>query len=431
MEVVRTKSNVGNDILDFYSPPRITHMAKLMGLQPGYASDFTVKGPDGLRWDFTRARDRLEAWKLTLRDRPYLIIGSPPRTAFSILQNLNKKHLEEYGKLQEKLREGLVHLEFCARLYNHQLHQGLYFLHEHPQTASSWKVPCIERARNSPLVQIVVAHQCAFGLTFKDELGEGPVNKPTLSSFKSVAMLRQLDRQCLGCERHVQLLGGKAAAAAIYPKGRCKAVCVGVKHQMELGAQDQFMTRVDGDVDTVEIVELWSDPAIPPDDGRGYWDDISGKVLDAKLVKEARAEEINEAELMGVWEKVPRSRCIAETGRPRVGTRWVDVNQGDGSQPKVRSRLVAQELKKDNDFELFVATPPTEYVKYLVSRVASTQKSASPTCLMVQDVKGAFFYAPSTRPIFGALPPGALGEGDVDSCGMLKKELVWHQGCRS
>ena len=72
---------------------------------------------------------------------------------------------------------------------------------------------------------------------------------------------------------------------------------------------------------------------------------------------------------------------------------------------------------------MFVATPPIEYIKYLVSRVASTQKSASPTCLMVQDVKKAFFYAPSTRPIFVALPPEALGKDDVDCCGMLKKSL--------
>lgn len=61
--------------------------------------------------------------------------------------------------------------EYCVRLYTYQLHQGLYFLHEHPQTATSWRVPCIERLRNSPLVGTVVAHQCAFGLTATDEWG--------------------------------------------------------------------------------------------------------------------------------------------------------------------------------------------------------------------------------------------------------------------
>ena len=189
---------------------------------------------------------------------------------------------------------------------------------------------------------------------------------------------------------------------------------------MELDAADQFMAKVDGDCSAVEINELWADPV---DDGKRYWDDISGKVLDSELVKEARAAEIKEAVRMGVWETVPRARCFSETGKPPVGTRWVDVNKGDDSQPKVRSRLVAQEIKRDSDYELFVATPPIEYIKYLVSRTASTQRTDSPTCLMVQDVKKAFFYAPSTRPMFVSLPPEALSSEDGDCCGMLKKSL--------
>lgn len=94
---------------------------------------------------------------------------------------------------------------------------------------------------------------------------------------------------------------------------------------MELDAADRFMARVIGDVDEVDINELWSGSA---DDGRRHRDDISGKVLDSKLVEEARAEEVKEADRMGVWEKVPRAMCIVDTGRPPVGTRWVDVSKG-------------------------------------------------------------------------------------------------------
>ena len=35
---------------------------------------------------------------------------------------------------------GLKHLKFCIELYNIQLSNGLYFLHEHPASARSWQV---------------------------------------------------------------------------------------------------------------------------------------------------------------------------------------------------------------------------------------------------------------------------------------------------
>ena len=120
-----------------------------------------------------------------------------------------------------------------------------------------------------------------------------------------MAVLRQLDRQCPGCPRHVHLLGGRAAAAAVYPGALCRAVCLGVKKQMELDAADQCMLRVDGSIDNVELSDLWNEELAQ---GMHFWDDVSGNILDLALVREARAEEVREAERMGVWTKVPRSR---------------------------------------------------------------------------------------------------------------------------
>lgn len=77
MEVVRAQATVGNDSTECDSPPRVAEMAKLTGLTPWYSLDLTVKGPDGLKWDFTKARGRLTAWKRIKSDMPYLSIGSP------------------------------------------------------------------------------------------------------------------------------------------------------------------------------------------------------------------------------------------------------------------------------------------------------------------------------------------------------------------
>ena len=110
-----------------------------------------------------------------------------------------------------------------------------------------------------------------------------------------------------------------------------------------------------------------------------YWDDISGRELPRELTRAARAEEIQGIKNMGVYEKVPREMCLAETGKPPIGTRWIDTDKGDSTNPNVRSRLVAQENKRYADPELFSATPPIEYIRFLMSCCASSQWGKLPT----------------------------------------------------
>ena len=47
---------------------------------------------------------------------------------------------------------------------------------------------------------------------------------------------------------------------------------------------------------------------------RQYWDDLSGKELDARLVKKARLEEMKEVNKHEVYVKVPIEECWANTG---------------------------------------------------------------------------------------------------------------------
>ena len=72
-----------------------------------------------------------------------------------------------------------------------------------------------------------------------------------------------------------------------------------------------------------------------------FWDDLSGKPLDTEMVLKAREDEMGEFAKHGVYEKVPVSECWNSTGKPPIGTRWVDVNKGDDQNPDYRSRLVA------------------------------------------------------------------------------------------
>ena len=103
------------------------------------------------------------------------------------------------------------------------------------------------------------------------------------------------------------------------------------------------------------------------------------------MVREARADELDTVRKMKVWVKVDREQCFKDTGRPPIKLRWVDVNKGDDSKPKYRSRIAAKEIKTNNRPDLFAATPPIEHIKYLISRVASGQRGRHPSRLMIQD----------------------------------------------
>lgn len=178
--------------------------------------------------------------------------------------------------------------------------------------------------------------------------------------------------------------------------------------------------------DAVGIGALWDDDSTQQggtDQGKQCWDDVIGKIISPELVRDASAEEIRGAEVMGAWVKVPREEAFAVTGKSPVGTRWVDTDKGDSKAPKVRSRVVAQDLRRESDVSLFV-TPHIEFVKYLVSRVASNQdKGDDSSCLMIQDKEGVF-HAPATRPIYVELPDEALAPGEKGRvCGKLQRSL--------
>ena len=164
MQVIRNKLGCRNDVSEVYSPPRIVTVAEAAGLRGGFSLDFTAPSPDGSVWDFTKLEMRKRALDLFRSQRPYLLIGSPPCTAFSNLQNFNRCRPGGDAKVDEWQRIGRVHLAFCCTLYRKQLRAGRYFLHEHPNSASSWKVDCIKELSKDPLVMQANIDQCAYGL---------------------------------------------------------------------------------------------------------------------------------------------------------------------------------------------------------------------------------------------------------------------------
>ena len=404
------------DVSEVYSPPRVVALAHKFGLRPGFSLDITVDDETGKPWDFDDPGQRHKAERLLRETQPWLLIGSPMCTYFSRLQNLNRAKMGE-ARFQREYRRACIHLEFCARLYGMQMDAGRYFLHEHPETASSWKEICIRKLLDRADVGTVVADMCQFGMEMKDDDGVmKPVLKPTRWLSNSPYLLHALNRRCNHEHEHTNLIRGRARKAQVYPHRLCTSILRGLRRQLLC---DGVMSKTFvGSIVPEEEHGIWDE--MDTDETWGEYYDVSGNALESHLVKAAREEEIQGLKSRGTYIKVPIAEAWERTGKPPIRTRFVDVNKGDNDTPNYRSRLVATELKAgDKRLDLFAGMPPLEAKKALFSLAATKSlkgKDGSKFKLGFIDVSKAYLYAPVRRDIYIELP-----EGDRESgmCGRL------------
>eukprot|EP00973_Karenia_brevis_P095138 12425852-Karenia_brevis.AAC.1 len=140
------------------------------------------------------------------------------------------------------------------------------------------------------------------------------------------------------------------------------------------------------------------------------------------MVKAARLEEMRYFKKMGVYKKVPLSKCYELTGKGPIDVRWIDTNKQDSKNPLYRSRLVAKQFKTGNDPDLFAATPPLEAMKIIIS-TAATKGEGETRKIMVNDVSRAYFYARSESPTFVKICDEDWEDGDEHKCGELQVSM--------
>ncbi len=144
MKEALEREGVQSAIMEVFSPERVNGMAARLGVMPGLSLDMTSNDPtDGKPWDFNTKEKRDKALDMVLGKRALLVIGSPMCRAFSKLQNWNFKRMKP-EKRDKMIAEGRAHLRFCMMLYRIQVENGMYFLHEHPYSATSWKEPIVQ-----------------------------------------------------------------------------------------------------------------------------------------------------------------------------------------------------------------------------------------------------------------------------------------------
>ena len=426
----------GADITEVYSQPRVARACMSSGLIGGSSLDLRTG------WDFTKPSHQAAAVMLVKSEAPLLLVGSPPCTKFSNLQNLNLAFRgdEWKNKFLVDREKDVEHLKFCCKLYKMQRALGRYYLHEHPDSASSWSVDCISDMLKEEGTLRVVGDQCQYGLVTTKKGVTGPAKKPTGFMTNSPMIARRLSLRCDGSHTHIHLDEGRAKAAEEYPEGLCREICRGLKDQKNEDAKNLVKPKplsmiqlkrmlhgygcpdhwVDGQHEDTESDVMMRKELLKLGVRQGTsWavDDVSGAVLDPEAVRAARKVELEYFRKMGVYEKVPRWKS---KGKKIIRTRWIDVNKGDEKNPDMRSRLVGKEFADSVDPSLYASTPPVEAMRLIISQAATGEGTGGQKILMTNDVRRAYFHASIDREVYVEVPPEDREEGDGDVVGRLR-----------
>ena len=423
----------GADVVEIFSQPRIAQEASVRPyggttLRPGWSLDLTRVDPKtGEAWNLADKKVQSRVKKMIIEGKPMFVIGSPPCTAFSTMQNLSRGKRDP-KIVERELEEGKEHIRFCIEIYILQIEGRRCFVHEHPSGATSWNMKEMIGLMMSQGVGVATVDMCEFGLTAKGKDGRrGPVQKCTRIISNSHEVLKRVDKKCPNrggakVHEHVVLEGRNTKLAQVYPREFCRAVCEGIAAEKRLRALGMEVLSLD------QIEEAASQYGVDPssdlhedglEPGMMAADDQSGEELDVGRVRGARKEEISYFRSMKVYDKVPKDRCWKETGKAPIGVRWVDINKGDTITPNYRSRLVAMEFKTDERPEWYAATPPSECLKILISKMASDKRRK----MLYADVSRAYFYAPAARPVYVEIPEEDREPGDEEMCGRLRVSM--------
>ena len=147
-----------------------------------------------------------------------------------------------------------------------QINNGLYFLHEHPWSATSWNYRAMQDLVRRKGVRTIRGDMCTFDMRQEDGRGIARIKKPTGFLTNSEMIAKQLSRRCTGGHRHIPLVGGRAKQAQIYPDKLCVAIITGLVEQM---IKDERITA--GGIGSMVPDEKLEG------DGQEFWDDLSGE----------------------------------------------------------------------------------------------------------------------------------------------------------
>ncbi|CAK0798994.1 unnamed protein product, partial [Prorocentrum cordatum] len=405
-----------------FTEGRFTSRSSAFDLPPGTAMDVRSG------YDFIQAVERERARETRQRERPALLVGSPPNVALSAMQGL----VPDSQEWKQKLAEGLAHFEFVCDLYKDQMKDGLFFLHEHSASSASWDLWMVQEIAGMEGVRTVLGDQCPYGLGSVDLCGPALVQKATRWLTNSAVIARAVGSRCTnrGCpdnarkHRHCQLIENPRTwrGKERYPLKLVTAILKGLRE--ELRAKHVLFSFEAGA--HVDEPDAWD---IHPEWCGHVVDATTGVKLDAVLVSKARGEEMDFLSGLGAYSYDTVDRCIEETGRRPIPTGWVDVNKGQPDAPQVRSRLVVKETRYHTNLDTsggssFSQTPPYEALRVLCScQMTPASQMEVDYVIIFIDITRAHPYCKMRRKVWVVLPPEDPKAAEPGVCGLLERSL--------
>ena len=90
------------------------------------------------------------------------------------------------------------HIAFCVKLYKLQDKAVRCYSHEHPRSATSWKLPVMQKFVKECQPFQAAADQCQFGLATSDGGESGLAKKPTEFITNAEYVKTRLHKHCTG-----------------------------------------------------------------------------------------------------------------------------------------------------------------------------------------------------------------------------------------
>ena len=214
---VTRNSDTQVDFVELFNPGNFTACAQ--DLNPGIIVDMSIDPQMDIRVESYRTQAR---HNIAMSD-PLIVLGAPPCTVFSSMQNIDQKY-HGTPEWQSKYEQGILLLQFSVDVYWDQVARGKFFLHEHPAAASSWDLPMIKELAEHLGVLIVTGDMCRWGMHLPEEShNQGTeqsvlVKKPTKWMTNCPALASTLGVRCNGGHEHSKLEGAKRTfQASSYP----------------------------------------------------------------------------------------------------------------------------------------------------------------------------------------------------------------------
>ena len=133
-----------------------------------------------------------------------------------------------------------------------------------------------------------------------------------------------------------------------------------------------------------------------------------------RAVRQGRARGGGEYIRRHIYERVPREKCLRETGKGPIKTGWTETDKRQPGKPNVRARWVAREKEYKTHVRPYLraSTPPLEALKVALSKIATDNREGKVVALV--DVRRAYFYV---------LREGDDQAGDEHMCELLRYSL--------